>query len=113
MVRRVFYHSATADGILKQMSEFCQGSLTKGGRLSTVDLLVLTSLDQFFCIENIINLSYKTSYLNDVVNCAEPSPLVSIPWFCLCSYLENIINLSYKTSYLNEEVNCTEPSPLS
>ncbi len=28
-----------------------------------------------FYIENIINLSYKTSYLNEEVNCTEPSPL--------------------------------------
>jgi len=32
-----------------------------------------------FYIENIINLFYKTSYLNEEVNCIEPSPLVSIP----------------------------------
>jgi hypothetical protein len=32
-----------------------------------------------FYIENIINLYYKTSYLNEGVNCTEPSPLVSIP----------------------------------
>jgi hypothetical protein len=31
-------------------------------------------------IENIINLFYKTSYLNEEVNCTEPSPLVRIPW---------------------------------
>jgi hypothetical protein len=28
-----------------------------------------------FYIENIINLFYKTSYLNEEVNCTEPSPL--------------------------------------
>jgi hypothetical protein len=33
-----------------------------------------------FYIENIINLFFKTSYLNNVVNCIKPSPLVSIPW---------------------------------
>jgi hypothetical protein len=33
-----------------------------------------------FYIENIIiNLFYKTSYLNEEVNCTD-SPLVSIPW---------------------------------
>ncbi len=57
------------------------------GRLSAVDLLVLTSLDQLFIyIENIINLFYKTSYLNEEVNCTEPFPLVSIPWILSCAY---------------------------
>ncbi len=31
-------------------------------------------------IENIINLFYKTSYLNKKVNSTEPSPLLGIPW---------------------------------
>jgi hypothetical protein len=45
------------------------------GRLSMVDLLVLTSLDQLlFKIENIIKLFYKTSCLNEEVNCTEPFP---------------------------------------
>ncbi len=43
-------------------------------RLSRVDLLVLTSLDQ------IIYLRYKTSYLNVEINCTEPSPSISVPW---------------------------------
>ncbi len=33
-----------------------------------------------FYIENIINLFYKTSYLNEEVNCTEPSPLVFTAW---------------------------------
>ncbi len=42
-----------------------QETLSKGRRLSTVDLLVLTSLDQLlYSIENIIYLLYKTSCLN-------------------------------------------------
>ncbi len=50
------------------------------GRLSTVDLRVLASLNQLlFYIEIIIILFYKTSYLNEEINCTEPSPLVSIP----------------------------------
>jgi hypothetical protein len=56
---------------------FVQGSLTEG---DTVDLLVLTSLDQFV-FKNIIFLFYKTSYLNEEANGTEPSPSVSIPWF--------------------------------
>ncbi len=46
---------------------------------STVDLLVLNSLDQFHFIEKIIYLFCKMSYLNEEVNCTEPSPSVSVP----------------------------------
>jgi hypothetical protein len=42
----------------------------------------LTSLDQSnFDVENIFYLCYKTSYLNEDVNCTEPSPSDNIPWF--------------------------------
>ncbi len=34
-----------------------------------------------FYIENVMDLFYKTSYLNEEVNCTKPSLLVSIPWF--------------------------------
>jgi hypothetical protein len=51
------------------------------GRLSTVDLLVLTSLDQLLLIVQTHYLHfYKTSYPNEEVNCTEPSPSVSVPW---------------------------------
>ncbi len=33
-----------------------------------------------FYIKNIIKLFFKTSYLNEEVNCTEASSLVSIPW---------------------------------
>ncbi len=33
-----------------------------------------------FYIENIIYIFNKTSYLNEEVNCTEPSPSVSVPW---------------------------------
>jgi hypothetical protein len=49
-------------------------------RLSTADLLVLTSLDPAaFYFENISDLFHKTSYLNEEVNCTEPLPSVSLP----------------------------------
>ncbi len=53
-------------------------------RLSTVDLLVLTSLEQLiFILEfgNIMYLFCKASYNNEEVNCTEPSPPVRVPWF--------------------------------
>jgi hypothetical protein len=34
-----------------------------------------------FYIENMINIFNKTSYLNEEVNCSEPSPSVSVPCF--------------------------------
>ncbi len=59
------------------------GKLYCTGRLSTVNLLVLTSLYKLlFYNENILYILFfhKTSYLNEEVNCTEPSPSVSIPW---------------------------------
>ncbi len=48
-------------------------------RLSTVDLLVLISLDQLLLKLKTL-LSCKKSYPNEEVNCTEPSPSDSIPW---------------------------------
>jgi hypothetical protein len=51
------------------------GNPDLSGKLCKVDLLVLlTSLDQ------IIPLHY-INYLNEEVNCTEPSPSVRITWF--------------------------------
>jgi hypothetical protein len=50
-------------------------------RLSTVDLLVLTSLDQLhFIFKIFFSLCYKTNYLHEEVNCTETSSSVSVPW---------------------------------
>jgi hypothetical protein len=49
------------------------------GRLSTIDLLVLTSLDQHFLILQEFLLFYKTTYLNVDVHHTEPSASVSVP----------------------------------
>jgi hypothetical protein len=55
------------------------------GRLNTVDLLLLTSLDQLLLILIILFAFFiKTTYLNKEVNRTEPSPSVSVPcWKCL------------------------------
>ncbi len=51
------------------------------GTLSTVDLLELTSLDQLLLIlRTFFTFFYKTSYLNEEVNCTMRSRQVSIPW---------------------------------
>jgi hypothetical protein len=55
---------------------FYQGILTEGGRLSTIDLLVLTSFSN--C--KLYLLFYKTSSLNEEVNCIDPSPSGRVPW---------------------------------
>jgi hypothetical protein len=47
------------------------------GRLSTVSLLVLTSLDQLRLIMKTIFTFYKT--INEEVMCTEPAPSVSVP----------------------------------
>jgi len=50
------------------------------GRLSTVNFLVLTSLDQLIFIMKIFfTFVCKTSYLNKEVNRTEPFPSVSVP----------------------------------
>ncbi len=50
------------------------------GRLSTVDLLVLTRLDVLILILQTLYNSFKTRYSNAEVKCTEPSLSVSIPW---------------------------------
>ncbi len=48
----------------------------------TVDNLVLTSYDQFiFMLKILIHFVTKTRYLNEEVNCTEPSPLVCVPMY--------------------------------
>ncbi len=49
-------------------------------RLSTVDLLEQTSLDQLLLImQTLFTFDTKTTYLNEEVKCTEPSPSVSVP----------------------------------
>jgi len=48
------------------------------GRLGTIDLLVLTSLNKLLVLKTLISI-YKTGDLNEEVNRTEPFPLVSVP----------------------------------
>ncbi len=57
-------------------------SFTRGG-LSTVDLLELTSLDELDKLKMLFTFLYKTSYINEEVNCTVPFPSASIPQFTL------------------------------
>ncbi len=49
------------------------------GRLGIFHLLVLISLDQLLLYRKYYLLFYKTSYLNEEVNCSEPSSLLEFP----------------------------------
>jgi hypothetical protein len=73
------------------------------GRISTVDLLVVTCSDQLLLILENIFIFHKTSYLNGEVNRTDPFPPVQLTWFKLLIILENTFNF-HKTSCLNEEV---------
>ncbi len=59
------------------------------GRLSTVDLLVLNSLDKLIFISEILITCYEMSCLNEEVNCTELSPSVCVPWLYHCAKLPN------------------------
>ncbi len=64
------------------MLQFVQGILTE--REESVHLTSLYQLVQiscFQCWKSILFISYKTSFLEEEVNCTEPSPSVRIPWF--------------------------------
>jgi len=50
-----------------------QGIITEGGRISTIDLLVLTSSDRLlFMIKKYFSFFDRTSYLNKEANSTEP-----------------------------------------
>jgi hypothetical protein len=55
--------------------------------------LVLPGIREKLLIENIIDVFYEISYLNEDVNCTESSPSVSIPW-CLRKTTFMLDNLS-------------------
>jgi hypothetical protein len=68
------------------------------GRLSTVDLLVLTSLDWLLLtMQTLFTFFYKTSYLNEEVNGTEQSPSVSFPW-----WQTHLLHRSLITRYLEK-----------
>jgi hypothetical protein len=59
-----------------QSTLFRPGKLYWRGRLSTVDLLVLTSLDQLLLIMQTLLSFNKTSFLNEELHCTVPLQLV-------------------------------------
>jgi hypothetical protein len=58
-----------------QFHHIYQGSLTSG----VVDLVLSSFKSALFYVEKIIYHFYKTSYLNEEVNCTERSPSLSVP----------------------------------
>ena len=66
--------TTTRNGQIKSSSNLCQGTILKG-RLSTMDLRVLTSIYKLLLIlQTLFTFFYKTSYLNEEVNRNEPFP---------------------------------------
>jgi len=57
------------------------GNSYRKGWFSTVDLLVLTSLDKHLLLITYLTF-LRSKYLNEEDNGTEPSPLVSVPCFC-------------------------------
>ncbi len=52
--------------------------------ISTVDLLVSRCLDLLLFILKLYFVIYKTTYLNEEINCTEPYPPARVPCFQLC-----------------------------
>jgi hypothetical protein len=70
-------------------------------RLSTVDLPVLTSLDQLlFKFEILRTLVRKTSCFNEEVNCTEPSPSVGVFWLMPFKFVFEVRKLLLGMMYI-------------
>ncbi len=75
---------AISSRLLLMWSMYWQGNPYSKGRLSTVDLLLLASLDHLLLIFQTLFTFYNTSYLNMGVNSTESFLLVSVPWIDSC-----------------------------
>ncbi len=65
------------------------------GRPGTVGLPVQTTLVQLLFISKILfTFFHKTSYLNEEVDCTEPSLSVSVPWFLPLTIGEHVLDTS-------------------
>ncbi len=94
----MFMHNKQIN-VLPLLPELCTRESLLKGRISTDDLLALTSLLQLLLILNYIFSFRKTTYLNEEVNCTEPSHSVSVP----CLYRIQIFNLNYISMTLPRE----------
>ncbi len=77
------------------------------GKLSTIDLLALTSA---FDIANIIYFSSKTKYLNEEVNHTQPAPSVSVPGCTFTPAIFGVGNLLiYLAKWMGRQYFSSEP----
>ncbi len=99
IIRRGFYHPANGDNhwqiagaresLLKGRDQCSWPPCTNWNRSVTFHTLTV------FCFS-----CYKTTYLNEEVNCSEPSPSTRVPWlrfgarsFCQLSFSSNITKM--------------------
>ncbi len=62
----------------------CHGSLTEGeGSVQLTSLYFLFEISSLLYWKLYLPFFTRTSYLNEEVNCTEPSPSVSVPWLSL------------------------------
>jgi hypothetical protein len=95
-------HSTNIEGLKYDES----GKAYWSGRVSTVDLLIITRLDQhLFMLKT--NPFCKTTYLNEEVNGTEPSPSFGIPWmrqskkWMFCNWLSSVIGFGWEWHFIN------------
>ncbi len=77
------------------------------GRLSTVDLHPLNTVDKLLLISKYYKPFSKTGYCNEEVNCTKPSPSVSIPYswsYQFFAILSTIARSRVRTRTLNPEM---------
>jgi hypothetical protein len=77
LLLRLIYNGEMMSTVIDEPGNNCWG-----GRISMIDLLVLTSLDQLLFRTEKYFFCYKTSYLNEV-NRTEPSLSVRVHWLNL------------------------------
>jgi hypothetical protein len=66
------------------------------GRLNTVDLIVLTSLDRLIFILKILFTFLKTRHLNEGVSCTKPTSSVRVSCICKLTYLLEWVGVNYR-----------------
>ncbi len=74
------YYPTVCVGCTQLGCDICSRDALLKGSISTVDLLVLTSLDKLLFKLKLIFPFFKTTYLNEEVNFTESSTPVRAPW---------------------------------
>jgi hypothetical protein len=77
------------------------------GRIGTVDLLILTCSDQLLHLLKIHSFFfYKTSYINEEVNCTQPSPSVRVSAASVTR--EKVSNVDFRLSEIEAQLTSEE-----